>query len=737
MVSRSSVLGLLGVVAVLGWTAVAGAQELRLGNGHASVAFHPETGALTALDDAATGHRHIAPGAVLDLWTLRTADGAAIGPSAAGSFSASAVDGGLELVWGDFGIDAAPDLRVAAAVAFLDGHDTAITWRIRVDGLGQLAMADLVYPRIGPLAPQDDEALAVPIWMGERLTGPRAHLGGRRDWAYPGVMSLQCLAYYRDGGPGLFLASDDTANFGKRWAVAAEPLTLELIHTPSADTAASYAPPYAAVTGVFEGDWFTAAEAYRAFSWNQARMSRLVQGGVPAWVEDTAAWVWNRGRSENVLGPAAVLQEALGLPVSVFWHWWHGCPYDAGFPEYLPPREGTEPFRAAMDRAHAAGLHALVYMNQRLWCLPTESWEREGAEAYAVKGADGEIHPEVYNVFTQTPCAPMCIGTAFWRNTYAGLATEAFHTLAVDGIYMDQACLSLPCYDPAHGHPLGGGTYWVEGFKSLAADIRSGSSGIALAGEGAGEAWLPHLDLMLTLQVSKERYSGAQAWQPIPFFQAAYGGQAIYYGNYASLTAPPYDELWPAEFAPETPLALLDAKYAIQFRLEQARAFLWGLQPTVSNFRPSHLEARRDEMAFFMRLARLRHAARAYFQYGTMLRPPALDVPEIELPMSRLSIYAGQRGGVTEFAGRAPAVLASAWQAADGGVAVALVNISGEDRSVTLPLDPAAYPMTPDAAVHRITPEGTEPFDGYDAESRRLTIGLPAQDAAVITFTIE
>ena len=35
------------------------------------------------------------------------------------------------------------------------------------------------------------------------------------------------------------------------------------------------------------------------------------------------------------------------MPVSVFWHWWHGCAYDAGFPEYLPPREGTDAFKTA------------------------------------------------------------------------------------------------------------------------------------------------------------------------------------------------------------------------------------------------------------------------------------------------------------------------------------------------------------------------------------------------------
>ena len=66
---------------------------------------------------------------------------------------------------------------------------------------------------------------------------------------------------------------------------------------------------------------------------------------------------------------------------------------------------------------------------------------------------------------------------------------------------------------------------------------------IVLAGEGCGEAWLPYLDLMLTLQVSRERYSPPNdPWEVIPFFQAVYHPYAVTYGSYSSLTMPPYDE---------------------------------------------------------------------------------------------------------------------------------------------------------------------------------------------------
>jgi hypothetical protein len=337
-------------------------------------------------------------------------------------------------------------------------------------------------------------------------------------------MSLQCLAFYSSNGSGLYVACNDTAALRKAFAFfgdSREKIGFELTHLPEqgilekpggsgrADRPASWSLPYEVILGTFQGDWIAAAETYRSWATNQAwaRESRLRRGEVPSWILNTGMWVWNRGRSENVLPPAVSLSQELHLPVNVCWHWWHGCAYDTGFPEYLPPREGVEPFKAALSAAQAKGVHALAYMNQRLWGMNTKSWHDEGAARFAVKGPDREIHPEIYNSFTKAPCASMCLGTQFWRRKYSSLAEQAVRDLGLDGIYMDQACASLSCYDPTHGHPLSGGSYWMDGFRSLAGEIRAAVPAVALAGEGCGEPWLPYLDLMLCLQVSKERYS--------------------------------------------------------------------------------------------------------------------------------------------------------------------------------------------------------------------------------------
>jgi len=520
----------------------------------------------------------------------------------------------------------------------------------------------------------------------------------------------------------------------------------ETVHLPEQRQAPAldWQLPYEVVLGTFQGDWITAAEQYRGWATNQtwATQSRLARGLVPNWITNTALWVWNRGRSDAVLTPAVTLQQRLNLPVSAFWHWWHGCSYDAGFPEYLPPREGAGQFQRALAAAQDHQVRAMVYMNQRLWGMTTKSWTDEGAERFAVKGLDGRIQPEIYNTFTRQACVAMCMGTEFWRNKYAGLAGRALLELGVDGIYMDQACTSLACYDPSHGHPRGGGTYWMQGFRTLQEDIRQrcgpiaagGRQPVALAGEGCGEPWLPYLDLMLSLQVSKERYAALDGWETIPFFHAVYHPYSVTYGNYSSLTMPPYDDLWPAEFAPKEPLRLLDRKFSRQFLMEQARAFVWGQQPTIANFMPAHLEERKDEVGYVLKLAALRARATAYLLRGTYLRPPEFRAPTAMLEMSRLSIYAGQQGGLTEFQKEYPLVWAGAWRAPNSNVAIALASIASEPIELALTVDPKYYGISPRARVVRIDELGNQPI-GRLAPKSALKITLPSRSACLLEFS--
>jgi hypothetical protein len=726
-------------------------QSLTLRNEALQLTFDSGRGALAGFSDA-QGMHDVLDGLQSDLWEGELVAGPfkQISASDARSFRCERVTSGtgaVLLTWSGFGIPAAPELQVMVTVS-LEKHEPLSRWSLKVTGVGEVVFQKIHFPRIARIAPQPGERLAAPVWMGQETASARGMLARegnhRMEWEYPGLLSMQCLAL--SGQPGLYLACDDTAAFHKTFAVFAEKageLGVEIVHLPETGLMSSaWSLPYQVLLGTLDGDWITAAERYRSWATNQAwtLQSRLTTDSVSGWARETGIWVWNRGRSGQVLEPAAQLQRASQLPVSVFWHWWHGCAYDAGFPEYLPPREGAAPFQSAVATAHEQGLHALVYMNQRLWGMTTRSWTNEGAERFAVKFPDGKVHPEVYNTFTRSPCASMCMGTPFWREKYAGIAETTIRELGLDGIYMDQACSSLACYDLTHPHPPGGGTFWMQGFRRLSQDIRdrtriSSRNGVVLAGEGCGESWLPYLDLMLSLQVSKERYAGTNGWDTIPFFHAVYHPYVITFGNYSSLTMPPYDDLWPAEFAPKEPLKLLDRKFSTQFRLEQARAFVWGQQPTIANFLPSQLVDRPAEIAYVVQLARLRSQAAKYLLQGTFLRAPKLQVAEATFPFSRLSIYAGQQGGLKTFEGKSALALAGAWRAPDGDVAIALASISDEPLKVGFEVDAKSWGVRKADAHLSTADRAQQPLGRVKRDSFPVQLTLPAQGAAILEFT--
>ncbi len=732
-------------------------ELLSIENGSLRVSVDPENGTLLELTDLAADHNQVADARELvGLWELSVTDGdktITLTPSQTNAFHAEnlpAGANGLRLIWEGLAISGASGGRVEVVVR-LDEGEPVSRWGISVELPDGAKLGEIRFPRVSGLRRQSEERLAVPHWMGQMASNPRQLLTGpdgkgrRLAWPYPGWMSLQCLAYYQDGGCGLYAACDDDAVCRKAfalWGTPAGDVHYEMIHYPEQQSISDglYELPYSAVLGTFQGDWITAAERYRTWAARQpwTEQSRLRRGLVPQWVLQSGLWVWNRGRSPGVLEPAAAIHERLGLPVSVFWHWWHGCPYDIGFPEYLPPREGADAFRQAVARAHEKNLHMLVYMNQRAWGLSTKSWESEGAERFAVKLPSGKIEPEVYNIFTRQALISMCLGTSFWRNKYAGLAQEAVNDLGIDGIYMDQACAHKPCYDPDHGHPPGGGDSWMQGFHDLSEDIRGrchGASPVVLAGEGCGEAWIPYLDLMLALQVSRERYSApTDPWDVIPFFHAVYHPYAVIYGNYSSLVMPPYDDLWPAEFAPAEPLALLDRKFSRQYYLEQARTFVWGQQLTLANFRPILLQERAEEIDYLVRLAQVRSRAQKYLLDGVFLRPPRLNVPEVTSDFSRLSIYAGQQDRLTAFQCSHPLALAGAWRAADGDVAIALASVADQPLDLSLPIDRDYYELPPQPKIYRIDSTGRRLLEESIGGDSSLKVTLPPRDACVLEF---
>ena len=337
------------------------------------------------------------------------------------------------------------------------------------------------------------------------------------------------------------------------------------------------------------------------------------------------------------------------------------------------------------------------------------------------------MRTESYNRFMDAPCAPMCIGTEFWRNKYAGLAQEALCGLGADGVYMDQAGCSAACYDSNHGHVVGPGRYWFDGLGQLTEMIRrrADAGGQAVLGaEYCSEPLLDDVDVVLSLDVSTTS-------NVIPFFQAVYHPSVVTFGSYATLVYPPYDERWPAEKKPADRLTLLDRRFSAQFCLTQAKAFVWGMQPTIPNFKAELLSERPEELDYLKRLVHTRMLALKFFLHGTWLRPPVLDVPDREIDIAILGPYSTE---LTPQKRRCPVVIAGAWRAPDGDVAVALAGINEETLSLQLPIDLQAYGLGQRCSVDYIDSSGRRRLGTIDQADPRLPIELRPRAICVLEF---
>lgn len=648
------------------------------------------------------------------------------------------------LIWSGFE-GFAKDFSVVAEVS-LDKSKSKSYWNLELKGIQGEKVVKVIYPKIEGIKDLGSEELAISDWMGALYTNPRNHFSvneqTRLNYVYPGSLAMQFFTLYNPNKVGLLVATEDGESFAKDYVIKYEKsgkMGFELVnYPPFSDNLKTYRIPYPATLETFKGDWQDAAEIYaqwgRKQSW--AKNARLVKGTIAPWVLDGSCWVWNRGRASNVLDPAMDLRKKLDLPVNVLWHWWHGGSYDDSFPDYFPPRDGAV-FTDKVEEAKKHDVNAIIYMNQLKWGNSMPSWENEKAYLWSTKNIKGESDSHMYNIFTKKSLTYMCLATDFWKDKYAALVDSAVNKYKASGVYMDQACLSKVCYDPTHDHEPGGGNYWMKHVKERDILNRSKSNqphNNAFAGEGGGEAWLPYLDGFLTLAVSKERYAGTKGAQTIPLFQAVYHEYGVSFGNYSSLLTPPYDEMWPKEFEPANAETLLDKQFNGQFLVEQARSFVWGMQPMIANYQDFLFKDRAYEMDFFSRMVKVRSQSLKYLLYGRYVKNIELERPISEFAMSKLSIYAGQMEKVTTFHGDYPTIYHGLWKAKDGTLGLSLASVQKQPFPVKTTLETTKYGLNGSGTVYKITEKGRSEIGKYKNGVIQVDMVLQPMEVCVIEF---
>jgi hypothetical protein len=235
----------------------------------------------------------------------------------------------------------------------------------------------------------------------------------------------------------------------------------------------------------------------------------------------------------------------------------------------------------------------------------------------------------------------------------SGIVLRLMKDEGVKGVYIDQVAAAAPtlCFDKSHGHPLGGGHWWTEGYWRLMESIRRDKpADCMMTTECNGEPYIRVFDGYLTWHW---QYDGQ-----VPAFPAVYGGAIQMFGR--SYGGGPTRDL------------------ALRMRAGQQLVFgeqLGWLGPEVAR--------EKDNGAFFRQTVRLRHRLAPYFAAGEMARPPRLEgkVPKVRGDW--------QWGGVDWVT--TDAVLTGAWRLPSSRrLAMIFVNVSDEAVTARVHCDLAA-----------------------------------------------
>jgi hypothetical protein len=310
-------------------------------------------------------------------------------------------------------------------------------------------------------------------------------------------------------------------------------------------------------------------------------------------------WAWGLPPTLSPLSKAAAsLRSMVGAshPIGMHWSDWCGRSNEDG-PLYEPRPEAVDPQQLGtrgpgtlwgeVGAMRQQDFHILGYISGVEWAIgatavaeppPPCGWVAPpdaGPSHDGWHGWNAEGSPNAVNVLDSTDCklaraggdarpadyvpvlpyqgVVMCPGTTYWQNRIASEASRIC-TYGGDGAYIDGGGIApaLPC-SADHGHPIGGGTWWSDGFHTAIAKLRAMATNLdqadfAISTEGCVELYIDMYNLFLT-QYRNEWWRGnpsepvlfpdpnALLPQPIPLFQYVYHPYTYVYNMAVWLTS--------------------------------------------------------------------------------------------------------------------------------------------------------------------------------------------------------
>ena len=547
---------------------------------------------------------------------------------------------------------------VVATVRLMGKNASA--WEIEVRNRSvKWGLYETHYPYLRGVVEEGEADVMLPAQgLGARLY--RAHRSAdflpAEDWNYPGWYPM-VSAFMRNGSGLLVAPFDGKARIKRLRFLKDHDLTFPApVENAGIPGRAANGPGYPVVVAAYRGDWTEAARMYRKWALRQkwcAKGPLVTRRDAPRRMSESHAWllcVGGAGGASNFV--TKVKSRYPDAKFAVEWTQWGNQPFDVDYPEMLPAQRNVE---KTMAYATSIGVPLMPYMNGRLWDTELCSWYY--AKGDCTLGEEGKPNTEKYGPpHRSRTFGVMCPYARGWQESFGEYIVRLCDVTQCGIVYLDQIACSRakPCFDPRHGHPLGGGLWWSEGNRRLLKPVHDilSKRNVPITSEGAAETWLDVIDGYLLACCPMQ--------EDIPFYTYVYGGYASYFGSYLH---------------PDTQF--------LPYWAITARATSWGVEPGWYHSWPMNAGKERfgDALAY---CARFREQAKEFLAYGHLVG----EIRFAEEPKTFQTSWPNpMNGGQNTVKGAFPEVMGTVWRNADDTKqAVVLVNMTDREQKVSFAL---------------------------------------------------
>ncbi len=555
-------------------------------------------------------------------------------------------------------------------------------WRIYVTNKSDYwGLWNVDFPKINGFPAQGEYDIARPAFAtgGLLIKKCRENVQGTFHGRYPsGGWAMQFMAFTRATN-SVYLATLDPYGMAKDFQADGAAGELAVVNYPeNMDIAGSDWPGYYATDfGVYQGNWLQAALRYREWATRQKWATPLSERhDIPAslkdlglWVRDFWVWDSTHGTPQEMNAPLVRAQKEMGVPMGIHWYFWNEHKFDNLYPEFFPPKPK---FAARVRDLVGKGFLVMPYINGRSADMNLPDWKRYAPHA-TYDEAGGFI---MDTTGLSGRLVEMCPSQKFWDDKVVSQVDSLVNRYECNGVYVDQvsAMRDELCFNPHHGHPLGGGRWWTDGNRAMMTKIdriaRGKGHDVVITSEGADELFLNKVDANLFWLGPTDR--------EIPLINVVYSGYTIFFGS-------------PCDYEKSSDQL---------FNFAEGRAFLYGIQNgwmDLGLFKPKYA-AKAD---FLRQCGEYRVAMKDFLLYGRLLGPVN--------PENNISTFSDTSFGrwKEKHSGTVPAAEASLWKSSDGNLAVLIANYVDKNVSFSFHIDPREFGIDSGKyEMFEITPHG-------------------------------